>query len=287
MDIGGHTRTYAVLGHPIGHTLSPAMHNAALEALGMDAVYVAFDVEPVNLMRTLSAMADTGFGGVNITVPLKETAYRGLRKLDESARLLGAVNTVEFLPGGMKGYNTDGQGFRRAIKEAFGLSLAGLSVFVIGAGGAGRAVAITCATNRAGSIALSDADLSRARRVAREIRATGYSGDIRLVPDKQDAWIAACRNAELVVHATPIGMKKGDKSLLPARAFHRGQMVFDLVYMYPETALMRTARKAGARVANGLGMLMHQGAASFEIWTGRKPPVKLMRKALERAVYGK
>jgi shikimate dehydrogenase len=238
-------------------------------------------------MRTLSAMADMGFGGVNITVPLKQTAYRGLRKLDESAHLLGAVNTVKFLPGGMKGYNTDGQGFRCAIKEAFGLSLAGLSVFVIGAGGAGRAVAITCATNRAGSIALTDVESSRAGRVAREIRATGYSGDIRLVPDKQEAWIAACRNSELVVHATPIGMKKGDKSLLPTRAFHRGQMVFDLVYMYPETALMRTARKAGARVANGLGMLMHQGAASFEIWTGKKPPVKLMRKALEKMVYGK
>ena len=187
----------------------------------------------------------------------------------------------------MKGYNTDGQGFRRAIKESFGLSVAGLSVFVIGTGGAGRAVAITCATDRAGMIALTDVETAGLKRVAQEIRRIRRSSKVEVIPQGRAAWIEACRNADLVVQATPVGMKKDAGSLLPSRAFHKGQMVFDLVYMYPATALMRAARRAGAEVANGLGMLTHQGAASFEIWTGKRPPVKVMRKALEKAVYGK
>jgi shikimate dehydrogenase len=287
VNISGHTRPYAVLGHPIGHTLSPVMHNAALTSLGMDAIYLAFDVEPSRLMKVLTAMADMGFGGINLTVPLKEVAFKGLSKIDRSAHLLGAVNTVEFLPGGMKGHNTDGCGFRRAIKEAFGSSLEGLSVFVIGVGGAGRAIAITCAVNRAGVVAITDVDAGRGRRVVKEIRAVAPSCEVKLIPSGQRAWMDACRKADLVVQATPVGMKKGDKSLLPSAAFRRGHRVFDLVYMYPETAFMKAARKAGATAANGLGMLMHQGAVSFEIWTGRKAPIAVMREALEKAVYGK
>ena len=287
MNISGHTKPYAVLGHPIGHTLSPVMHNATLAALGMDAIYLAFDVEPSRLMNVLSAMADMGFGGVNLTVPLKEVAFQRFRKLDKSARLLGAVNTVEFLSDGMKGHNTDGHGFCRAIKDSFGSSLAGMSVFVLGTGGAGRALAITCAVNRAGVVAITDVDTSRGRRVAKEIRTIAPMCEVKLIPPDKWAWIEACGNADLIVQATPVGMKKGDKSLLPSASFRRGQLVFDLVYMYPETAFMKAARKAGAKVANGLGMLMHQGAVSFEIWTGKKPPIVVMRKVLEKAVYGK
>jgi shikimate dehydrogenase len=287
VKISGHTKPYAVLGHPIGHTLSPVMHNAALAALGMDAIYLAFDVEPSRLMKVLPAMADMGFGGVNLTVPLKEVAFKGLRSLDASARMLGAVNTVEFLPQGMKGHNTDGQGFRRAIEEAFKSSLKGMSVLVLGAGGAGRAIAITCAVNRADVVAITDVDAKRSKRVAKEIRAIAPACEVKLISSEQQAWIEACGNAGLVVQATPVGMKKDDKSLLPPSAFRRGQLAFDLVYMYPETAFMQAARKAGAKAANGLGMLMHQGAVSFEIWTGKKPPIAAMRNALEKAVYGK
>jgi shikimate dehydrogenase len=285
VNISGHTKPYAVLGHPIGHTLSPVMHNAAFKALGMDAIYLAFDVDPSNLMRVLPAMANMGFGGVNLTVPLKQTAFKGLKNMDDSAHALGAVNTVEFLPHGMKGHNTDGTGFLSAIKEAFHTEVAGLSVFVLGCGGAGRAIAITCALTGAKRITVADIEPDRAKRVAKETRRIARSCDVCVVPASPQLWRKACVEADLVVQATPIGMKQGDNALLPPSAFHAGQMVFDLVYMYPETAFMKAARKDGAKTSNGLGMLLHQGACAFTIWTGRRPPTDIMRKALEKMVY--
>lgn len=285
MNISGHTKPYAVLGHPIGHTLSPVMHNAAFQALGMDAIYLAFDVDPSNLMRVLPAMADMGFGGVNLTVPLKQTAFKGLKNMDHSARVLGAVNTIEFLPHGMKGHNTDGAGFLSAVQEAFHGKVADLSVFVLGCGGAGRAIAITCALTGSRRVTVSDIELDRAKRVARETRGIARCCDVHVVPPSPQLWRKACGEADLVVQATPVGMKKDDKPLLPPGAFHAGQMVFDLIYMYPETRFMKAARKAGAKTSNGLGMLLHQGACAFTIWTGIRPPAAVMRKALEKMVY--
>ena len=285
MNISGHTRVFAVLGHPIGHTLSPVMHNAAIEALAMDAMYLAFDVAPERLMNTLPAMADMGFAGVNLTVPLKEVAFRGIPDLDATARLLGAVNTVEFRPSGMRGHNTDGHGFLAALREAFGLEVGSLSIFVLGCGGAGRAVALTCATQGAKRLWLADSDPARPQRVKSEI--AGVAACVRTDVVGADGWEKAAREADLVVQATPVGMKAGDRSLLTPSAFRAGQGAYDLVYMYPETAFMAAARAGGAKAANGLGMLLHQGAHAFEIWTGRTPPADVMRRALEAKVYGR
>jgi shikimate dehydrogenase len=282
----GHTHVFAVLGHPIGHTLSPVMHNAAMEALDMDAVYLAFDVAPERLLEVLPAMAAMNFRGVNLTVPLKEVAFRGLTNLDESARLLGAVNTVQLLPDGLRGHNTDGYGFLLALAEAFGAGVTGLSVFILGCGGAGRAVAITCATQGAKRIALADVDARRVANVAQEIQRLSDTTVVSRIPQSDDAWRRAGLEADLVVQATPIGMKKGEASLLPAAAFRAGQMAFDLIYMYPATPFTEAAQKGGARAANGLGMLLHQGVRAFEIWTGKPPPVAAMRRALETEVYG-
>lgn len=286
MNITAHTKPFAVLGHPIGHSLSPVMHNAAFYALGMDAVYLAFDVDPDWLMDMLTAMADMGFGGVNLTVPLKEVAFKGLPDLDESARMLGAVNTVEFLPGGMKGHNTDGKGFLLAVEEAFGVTVAGLSVFIIGSGGAGRAVAITCAVKGAERIALTDMVADRPQQAAAEISRLVPEAAVETIPADQRTWEKTCADTDLVVQTTPVGMKEDDESLLAPTAFHERHIVFDLVYMYPETAFMKAARQSGARAANGLGMLLHQGARALSIWTGHKAPVDVMRKALEEEVYG-
>jgi shikimate dehydrogenase len=284
--ISGHTKPFAVLGHPIGHTLSPVMHNAAFRALEMDAIYLAFNVAPDRLMGVLPAMADMGFGGVNLTVPLKEVAFRGLGDLDASARTLGAVNTVQVLPGGLKGHNTDGVGFRRAISEAFGDVIRGRRIFILGTGGAGRAVAITCALDGAARIVLADLDAERPGRVAAEIAALAPGIAAEAVPPGADAWAAACAAADLVVQATPVGMKTGDRGLLEPRAFRPGQSAFDLVYNIPETVFTKAAAAGGARAVNGLGMLLHQGAEAFTIWTGRPAPVAVMRAALETSLYG-
>jgi len=287
MELSGHTKPYAVLGHPVSHTLSPRMHNVAFQALKMDAAYLAFDVEPASLMKVLASMVDMGFGGVNLTVPLKEVAFRGIRDLDEPARKLGAVNTVEILPGGLRGHNTDGPGFLKAVHEAFDCDVRGLSVFVLGAGGAGRAIAITCAMQRAKSILVADVMTDKVAKLVAEISKLVPAANVSAVSGPQAEWADLARTADLIVNATPAGMRRGDKSPVSGRVFRRGQMTYDLVYMFPETAFMKEARKAGARTSNGLGMLLHQGALAFEIWTGRNPPVKLMRIALERAVYGK
>jgi shikimate dehydrogenase len=286
MNITGHTKPFAVLGHPIGHTLSPVMHNAAMAALKMDAIYVAFDVRPEYLMDTLTAMNHMGFGGANLTVPLKEIAARGLSVLDETAQLLSAVNTVQFSPDGITGYNTDSDGFLKAIEEAFDGSIAGKSVFVLGTGGAGRAVALACAGAGVTSISLSDADSERGRKLAMEIETKFFIEAVNVVSNADDQAHAA-RNADLIVQATPVGMRPDEPSLLGPEVFRPGQWVFDLIYMYPETAFMKAAKKGGAQASNGLGMLLHQGARAFEIWTGVKPPMDVMRKALRKVVYEK
>lgn len=280
MKIGSKTKFFAVLGHPIGHTFSPAMHNAAFAALQLDALYGAFDVAPESLMGVLPAMQAMGLGGVNLTVPLKEVAFRGLAHLDASARRLGAVNTIEFTAAGIVGHNTDGYGFLRAHAEAFGGSPQGARVFVLGAGGAGRAVALMCGEAGALSVTLGDVDLDRCQRVAAEIRGAFPGCAVQVVADAA-GWPGAVRAADLVVQATPVGMKAGDTALLPPDAFRAGQRLLDLIYWFPTTVHMAVAQAGGATVANGLGMLLHQGARAFEIWTRQAAPVAAMRAALE------
>ncbi len=284
MALSGHTTPYAVLGHPIGHTLSPVMHNASFEALGLDAIYLAFDVAPENLMTVLPAMQQMGFGGVNLTVPLKEVAFAQLPQLDASAQLLGAVNTVAFGENGLKGYNTDGIGFLTALQEAFGPCIEQESVFVLGTGGAGRAVALVCAGAGASGIVLTDIDEERAGRVAAEIRERYPDCTVQVV--RGPATVSAAQSADLIVQSTPIGMKPDDPSPLAPEAFHAGQKAFDLIYMYPETPFLAAAREADAQIANGLGMLLHQGAAAYNIWSGQDADTAAMRRALEQAVYG-
>lgn len=285
MNLSGHTKPFAVLGHPIGHTLSPVMHNASIQALDFDGIYLALDVHPDRLMEVLPAMELMGFAGVNLTVPHKEIAFRGLDKLDESARLFGAANTVEFTKDGMVGHNTDGYGFLKALEEAFGKTVKGDSIFVLGCGGAGRATALQAAKEGAKSLVLADIDAERVQRLEDEVKALVPTVEIAQALDKT-AQVELCRTCDLVVQASPVGMKKDDPSLLPSEAFRAGQRAFDLIYMYPETAFLTTAREAGAEIANGLGMLLHQGARAFEIWTGVEPSIPAMRKALEDAVYG-
>jgi shikimate dehydrogenase len=286
-QLSGHTVPYAVLGHPIGHSLSPVMHNASFRALGLDAIYLAFDVRPDRLAAVLPAMRAMGFGGVNLTVPLKEVAFRMLDALDDTAERLGAVNTVEMTPDGLRGHNTDGDGFLAALREAFGHDAAGAAVFILGAGGAGRAVALSCAVNGASRITLADLDAARMRNLAEAVRAAAPGTDAACVDAGGDAAAAAARAADLVVQCSPAGMRPDDPSPLPPAAFRAGQCAFDLVYMYPRTAFMRAAEAAGARAANGLGMLLHQGARAYTLWSGKAADTAAMRTALEQAVYGR
>ncbi len=277
---------FALLGHPVGHSLSPAMHNAAFQKLGINARYSLIDVPPGDIPRTLEELRATGYGGVNVTIPHKEAAFRYLAAkyaLSDSAQVLRSVNTVVFRPDGtLLGDNTDAPGFLDALKESFHTTPRGKRILLLGCGGAGRAVALTCAMQGADAILVADVNLASRRRLLLALRHAAPGLPVAGVSLPRAP--AAARDSDLIIQATPIGMKPGDPSLLPSDAFHTGQVVFDLIYNPAETPLLATAKAAGARTANGLGMLLHQGARAFRCWTGRKPPVDVMRSALENAL---
>ncbi len=275
-----------LLGHPVGHSLSPAMHNAAFKALGLRAKYDLLDVAPGDVPRTLADLRAQGCGGANVTIPHKEAAYRFLAakgKLSDTAQLLHSVNTVVFRPdGALYGDNTDAPGFLDALKEAFRATPRGRRVLVLGCGGAGRALALTCAMQGAAEILVADVNLAARRRLLLALRHTAPGLPVAGVSLARAR--GAARDCDLIIQATPVGMKPGDPSLLPAESFRKGQLVFDLIYHPAVPPLLATAQAAGARTANGLGMLLHQGARAFRQWTGRKPPVNVMRAALDKAL---
>ncbi len=279
---------FFLLGHPVGHSLSPAMHNAAFRALGLRAHYALLDVLPGDIPRTLEELRAQQCGGLNVTIPHKEAAYRFLaaqHALSDTARLLHSVNTVVFRPdGSLLGDNTDAPGFLDALKESFRASPRDRRILLLGCGGAGRALALTCAMRGAASLLVADLNLAARRRLLLALRQAAPGLPVAGVALDPKRLAARARDCDLIIHASPVGMKPGDPSLLPPEAFRPGQLVFDLIYNPPLTPLLATARAAGARVANGLGMLLHQGARAFHLWTGRKPPLPAMRSALEQAL---
>ncbi|MCC5843252.1 MAG: shikimate dehydrogenase [Verrucomicrobia bacterium] len=287
LSLTGKTRVFAVLGHPVAHTMSPPMHQAAFRALGMDAVYAAFDVVPEKLMAVLPAMAAMGFGGVNLTIPHKEVAYRGLEALAPSAMRSASVNTVVFREdGSLEGHSTDGHGLRMAVKEAFDTDFAGVTVLLLGCGGAGRAAARELAEGGAVRLVLANRSPERARGLAAELSREYPAMLVEVAP----SWPPPPETVQgvgLILNSTALGMKEGDSALLTAEHLGSHHKMLDMTYVLRETPMMAAVRAAGGRAVNGLGMLLHQGVRSFELWTGVLPPVEPMRAALRNAVYGK
>lgn len=284
MHIDGSTRIVGVFGAPITHTASPAMHNAAFEALGMNWVYVPFHVEAANLRSALTGMRDMGMAGINLTVPHKVPAVGLVDNIDSEARHIGALNTIVVEDGKLRGFNTDAHGFAAALQEEFNLSLQGLRVVVLGAGGAARAIAVKCALEGATEIVIANRTVSNTEPIVREIapRLTKCRG----IGLDRPALARVIAGAKLVVNATSVGLRDGDALRLDASMFSSDQYVFDVVYRPAETELLRAAAQAGAQTANGLGMLLHQGAKAFEIWTKQKAPLAVMRRALQAAIGG-
>lgn len=287
MKPDANTTTFAVLGHPVSHSLSPAMHNASLRALGLNAIYLAYDVREQDVPTAIKGMCALGFGGTNVTIPLKHAAYACMDHLAPCAKRLGVVNTVAYRDGETTGYNTDGVGLLADLREQFGLHPRGLKTLVLGCGGAGRAVALTMAAEGAAQIMLANRTPARAAELADDVRAAGATSDVRVLPDDAEAWIEASLESDLVIQCTSSGMRSDEHSLLPARAFRRDQCVYDLIYTQERTSLLHCAAATGARIANGLGMLLHQGAESFHIWTGQRADTHAMRVALQEAVHGR
>jgi shikimate dehydrogenase len=283
MEIPPGTELVALLGDPVAHSLSPRMHAAAFEALGLRWAYVALRVLPSDLPEAVRGLRALGFVGANVTVPHKEAAAELMDRLDEVARACGAVNTIVFGEGRRAlGYNTDVAGVRRTLRYG-NVKVSGLRAAVLGAGGAARAVCVALAQEGAAEVALFARRVERAEFLAGSMSTLFPGVQFEAHPLHQDALRRSLQEAALLVNATPIGMHPDtDQSPIPSEeVLHDRMGVLDLVYNPSRTRLLRMAERAGARTLSGLWVLAFQGAVSFELWTGRPAPVEAMLRAID------
>ena len=281
----------AVLGSPVEHSLSPAMHNAALSALGSEVRYAKIECPPEDLAEAVDLARRAGFLGLNLTIPHKFEALKLCTELDDTAQQLGAVNTLLFDGSRIVGFNTDGPGLVRAIRDVFSFDLRDLRVMVLGAGGgAGSAAALQCALEKCPRLVLVNRTEGKAHDVAKRAtqilhtdRLEGPEDPVTVIALDEVALREQLARTDLVINATSLGMKRTDQRLIPASLFTPDLMVYDMVYRPTVTRLLEDAQNAGARTANGLSLLLHQGALSLEIWLNRPAPIELMRRTLEQA----
>jgi shikimate dehydrogenase len=282
--IDGRTRLVGVMGWPVEHSLSPQMHNAAFDALGLNWRYLPFPVAPDQVRAALAGLRALGFAGANVTVPHKQAVIPYLDDLTDAARTIGAVNTIWIGHAGtLHGDNTDAYGFLAALREAE-FDPQGARVAILGAGGSARAVASALGTAGATSVGLWNRTPERAEAIVRDMQALfprttfqahKFPDGLHLIADE-----------DLIVNCTPVGMwPHADASPWPPDASFPGRcLVMDLIYRPQETLFLARARTTGARTLNGVGMLVHQGAAAFRRWTGVEPPVDVMANALRTAL---
>ncbi len=271
-------KIFGIFGDPIEHSLSPAMQNAALQALGENACYHAFRVTRKGLRDAVRGAAAMGFDGLNLTIPLKEEALNlDLLQPDELALAIGAVNTIAFAGDGNRGtgitgHNTDGWGALLALQDA-GVRVRGSKVLLIGAGGAARAVAYTLEQEGA-EISIANRNIQRAYDLAASVGGMGFClCDLEKLVSQ----------ADIIINATSVGMKEGDARLFDGSVLKSHQAVFDIVYNR-ETELLKNARAAGSVAIDGVMMLVYQGAKALEIWTGKKAPVDVMERAVREGL---
>jgi shikimate dehydrogenase len=261
-----------VFGDPVAHSLSPQMQNAALRACGLPMEFARFRIAPNELPDALQLVRALGFIGLNLTVPHKIAALPLVDEIDAAAQTLGALNALRFDRGRLIGFNTDGPGFVRAIRESLGVDLRALRVLVLGAGGgAGRAIAAQCVLENCPRLTLVNRTFAKAEILARELG----GNQIVALPWETESLGTALAESDLVVNATPLGLDQNDESPIPRALLEPRLLVYDLVCQ--PTALLAAA---GARAANGLTMLLHQGALGFERWFNRPAPLEAMRLAL-------
>ena len=278
----------SVFGDPVAHSASPPMHNAALEKCGIAARYGRLHIRPDELREALRLLVRNDFIGTNLTIPHKQAALPLMDEVDEHALKMGGVNTVVIDGGKLVGFNTDGPGIVRAIHADFGVDVRDLRVLILGAGGgAGRAIAVQCAIEGCERLVLVNRTFEKARDLAAELqpyfkepRVLGPVARLEAVPWQDDALRFQLQHTDLVINASSVGLQHGDPSPLSATLLQPHLMVYDTIYTSAKTKLQHAAEEAGARSANGLSMLLHQGALSFGIWFDREAPLDAMRAAL-------
>jgi shikimate dehydrogenase len=282
-SINGKTRLAGVIGNPITHTLSPAMHNAAFQTLGIAAVYVPLGVPEAGLIPLIETLQSLKALGANVTVPYKEKvfAWLGRDHCSDNANKIGAVNTLIFKDGEIFGHNTDSLGFSLCLHEA-GFLIPGNRAVLLGGGGAARAVAFPLLNTQIRSLAVSEIDRERVDRMALDLKDAGEAQVLAMAPHSAELR-AALQEADLIINATPLGLKLQDPLPVDQAWLPSGRCVMDLVYGAGDTPFLAAARAKGNKVIPGWQMLLHQGAAAFELWTNQPAPLAEMKKALLRA----
>ncbi len=282
--VDARTRVFAVIGSPVEHSLSPEMHNASFESLGVNCIYVAHRVERHELGDAIAGFRALKYGGVNVTIPHKCEVLRYMDVLSREAELTGAVNTLVFREGRVEGHNTDGRGAVLALQEA-GVEVDGARVLVLGAGGAARAICVALAIAGAAHVSVAARRVEQAEEVVELVhRAGGRGSALKLVQELGREVVEA---HDVVINATPVGMHpRTGETLLTGEQLTRGQVVMDIVYNPRRTRLLEEAERAGCRTVDGVGMLVHQGAEAERLWLGVEPDVEAMRRAVLRALEG-
>ncbi|MBU2008685.1 MAG: shikimate dehydrogenase [Chloroflexi bacterium] len=278
------TTYIALIGYPLGHSISPLFQQAALDHYHLDTKYLAWEVAPEGLAGALERLRRPENLGANITIPYKEKALPSLDRLEGQVREIGAVNTIAKDKDALVGYNTDGPAFLKALREKGDLEPRGQDVVLLGAGGAARALAFSLLRAGIRSLTIYNRGLERARKLAGDLEEVLAPGQgVQALPwEERLSGLPPC---QLIVQATPLGTTgENPQSPLPAQLIPRGVLAYDLVYNPPETPFLKEAKKAGARALGGLAMLVYQGAASFGLWTGREAPVDVMFHTAEKAL---
>lgn len=272
-----------IIGYPLGHTMSPPMHNAAFHYLGLDFMYVPFPVQPDHLPKAIEGIKALGIAGCNVTIPYKEQVIPLLDHLHDSANMLGAVNTVVNRDGELWGYNTDGIGFLRSLTEESNIDIRGKTVLILGAGGAARAVAFTLAGAGIGRLIIANRNHHKGLNLAVDILHI-YPCQTEAVELKAHVLKSVLPSVDILINTLPLGMYPQIDEMPPIEEewLNPPLVVCDLIYNPPKTKLLALAKKRGCRVINGEGMLIYQGAEAFQLWTGQKAPILIMRRVLEQ-----
>ncbi|MEO2117680.1 MAG: shikimate dehydrogenase [Methanocaldococcus sp.] len=278
------TKVIGLIGHPVEHSFSPIMHNAAFKDKGLNYVYVAFDVLPENLKYVIDGAKALGIVGFNVTIPHKIEIMKYLDGIDKDAQLIGAVNTIKIEDGKAIGYNTDGIGARKALEEEIG-KVKGNNIVIYGAGGAARAVAFELAKDN--NIIIANRTIEKAEKLAKEIAEKlnkKFGEEVKFSGLDVDL-----NGIDIIINATPIGMYPNVdvEPIVKAENMREDMVVMDLIYNPLETVLLKEAKKVNAKTINGLGMLIYQGAVAFKIWTGVEPNIEVMKNAIIDRIINK
>jgi len=280
--VKGSTKVCMILGYPLKHSRSPLMHNAAFAVLGLDYIYIPVEIRPGGLASMVKAIREQeNFGGANITVPYKVEVREYLDGWSKEAERIGAVNTLSRRGGKLWGENTDGRGFLTSLREEAGFLPQGKRVMLLGAGGAARAVAQSLVQEGVEKIYLVNRTAEKARQLTSSLSGRAESGSVMPMSFADPPFGDALQGCHLLINSTSVGLGRDDPPLFDYHLLPSMLLVYDLIYDPPLTPLLRAAQERGCAVLNGLGMLVHQGALSFEIWTGRRAPVEAMREAVQ------